>query len=54
MGTGVVPDVPVPAGDALRVAHLSALGELIAKTSDAAWRERLVKEQKALEEPARR
>jgi C-terminal processing protease CtpA/Prc len=54
-GTGVVPDVAVPAADALRVAHARALGELIARTSDAAWRERLTKELKALEDsPPRR
>ncbi|HEX5633586.1 MAG TPA: S41 family peptidase [Gemmatimonadales bacterium] len=40
-GTGVQPDVPVPAGDALRTAHLRALERLLAASRDAEHRERL-------------
>jgi hypothetical protein len=33
-GIGVKPDVPVPAGDALRVAHIAALNDIAAATTD--------------------
>jgi C-terminal processing protease CtpA/Prc len=40
-GTGVRPDVPVPAEDALRTAHLRALGRILASARDAERREQL-------------
>lgn len=40
-GVGVKPDVPVPAADALRVAHLAALEDLAAAATDAQWRKEL-------------
>jgi C-terminal processing protease CtpA/Prc len=40
-GIGVKPDVPVPAHDALRVAHIDALKDVAAATTDAEWRTEL-------------
>lgn len=40
-GIGVKPDVPVPAADALRVAHIAALQDLAATTTDPEWRTEL-------------
>ncbi|MGA9770956.1 MAG: S41 family peptidase [Blastocatellia bacterium] len=40
-GTGVTPDVSVPADQALKVAQVAALNKLIEKTSDAERKERL-------------
>jgi len=40
-GTGVIPDVPVPATDALRTAHLRALERLLAEERDADQQVRL-------------
>lgn len=42
-GVGVKPDVAVPAGDALRVAHAAALKDLAETTTDAMWRGELEK-----------
>jgi hypothetical protein len=42
-GTGVRPDVPVPAGDALRTAHLRALDRLLAAEQDDGMRAQLRK-----------
>jgi hypothetical protein len=42
-GVGVKPDVAVPAGDALRVAHAAALSDVAATTTDAPWRAELEK-----------
>ncbi len=47
-GSGVSPDVPVPAADALRVAHIRALRELLGQAPDAD-REDLTRELQALE-----
>lgn len=47
-GAGVVPDVAVPAGDALRVAHARALRGLISKAPEGEWRELLETKLKAL------
>jgi C-terminal processing protease CtpA/Prc len=48
-GRGVVPDVAVPADEALRRAHLLALTALIAETPDGAWHDGLVRTRDALE-----
>jgi retinol-binding protein 3 len=40
-GVGVKPDVAVPAADALRVAHVAALQDIAAATTDAEWREQV-------------
>jgi retinol-binding protein 3 len=43
-GAGVVPEVPAPAADALRVAHARALRALIARTPAGPWRETLARD----------
>lgn len=43
-GTGVTPDIPVRADDALRIAHLRALRMLVAQTAAGAWHDTLVRE----------
>jgi hypothetical protein len=47
--TGVVPDVKVPASDALRVAHVRALRELLKQAPNGSWRDTLTKHLDALE-----
>lgn len=42
-GVGVKPDVAVAASDALRVAHVAALNDVAATTTDAPWRMQLEK-----------
>ena len=51
-GVGVKPDVAVAASDALRVAHVAALNELVATTADAPWRAELEKIAARLAPPA--
>ncbi|MFN7731159.1 MAG: S41 family peptidase [Pirellula sp.] len=40
-GKGVIPDVPVPASDALRTAHIRALREVLKQNPDGLWQETL-------------
>ena len=53
-GRGVTPDVPAPASDALRVAHVHALRGLIRGLPDGPWRETLRRELTRLEQLADR
>jgi retinol-binding protein 3 len=48
-GTGVVPDIRVPAADALRAARVRALGTLISQAPPGPWRDTLSREMAALE-----
>lgn len=48
-GTGVVPDVPTPPSEALRVAHERAIRGLMQKFPAGAWREALERELAALQ-----
>ena len=50
-GRGVTPDVPVPASDALRVAHIQALRALLKATADGLWRETLQRQLTLAERP---
>lgn len=48
-GRGVIPDVRAPASDALRVAHIRALRELVKLEPSGAWQDTLKRELAALE-----
>jgi C-terminal processing protease CtpA/Prc len=48
-GTGVTPDVIVPAGDALRVAHVRALRQSLTQTPAGPWRDTLERELRTVE-----
>jgi hypothetical protein len=48
-GTGVAPDVPAAAGDALRSAQVLALRALLAKTPAGEWAEALKRALSALD-----
>ena len=53
-GTGVTPDVPIAAADALQAAHVRALRTLRDQQAPGAWRDHLEQElQRLQEEPAR-
>ena len=51
-GVGVKPDVPLPAADALRAAHVAALKDVAAEATDAAWRAEVEKIATRLASPA--
>lgn len=48
-GVGVMPDMAVPAGDALRRAHIHALRELLRNAQSGPWQETLKRQLAALE-----
>jgi C-terminal processing protease CtpA/Prc len=53
-GRGVIPDVRVPASEALRVAHIRALRELVKREPSGAWQDTLKRELTRLERPGKR
>ena len=53
-GKGVTPDVSVSAGDALRLAHIHALRELLTQASSGPWQQTLKRHLEALESSNRR
>jgi len=48
-GIGVIPDIAVPASEALHVAHIRALRSLLSTTPSGSWADVLTKELQALE-----